>query len=402
VFLAEKLRRGAVLAPACLLLSLAAPSADAASFGPELTLEARYDDNVLKRTDGMQDYLSVLVPRLRATEVEGVRPWELRLRRTMVSYGRDPQPVALSDLMMGRGAWYMAAMESVSAGFRYTRSSEPTEVEEDAIVTGGDVFSTSGRIGIDTYRAEGELRARTWSYSRAGLSDGSSQAWGFRYFPMRTRDSGWLFAYRGENLDLDRRGLEAHVVTSGFQRRHATWLSSEIELGAVAVSYDDGADDDRHAAGAVGLVATRGEQGAPLSARLRIAHDVTTTSMAEVRQSWEAARVTARWESTLDAEGGIYRSPTVSRRAVLSLEASPDGVRRVVLEGSYRRVRPFRVESVAANLLRFSISYALPVNNWLRARVGYDHVRQDVPPGGRAVEFDRNRILVSFTAGVPR
>ena len=401
MFLPEKLRRGVLFAPACLLLAAAGP-AHAAAVGPELTFEARYDDNILKRNDGLQDFLSVLVPRIRATEVEGVHPWELRLRRTMVSYARDPAPVALSDLVMGRGAWYMAAMESVSAGFRYTRSSEPIDVEDDGIVTGSDVFATSGRVGIETYRADGEFRARSWAYERAGLSDGQSQGWGVRYFPLRTRDTGWILGYRGEHLDLDVRGLQAHVFTTGIKRQNTPWLSSELEIGGTTVRYADGAPDDRHLAGAFGFVATRGSEVAPTIARFRIAHDVTTTSIAELRHSWEASRLTARWESSLDAEGGIYHSPTVSRRGTVSLEISPDGVRRVVLESSYRRIRPFRVESVTANILRLSASYAFPLNSWMRAQAGYDFQRQDVPPGGHAVEFDRNRVIVSLTAGMPR
>jgi hypothetical protein len=149
-------------------------------------------------------------------------------------------------------------------------------------------------------------------------------------------------------------------------------------------------------------VIERGEAAAPIRARFRLAHDVTTTSVAELQRSWEVARVTARWESSLDAEGGVYRSPTSSRRVLLSMQASPDGIRRFGIDGSYRRVRAFRGESVDANVLRFALSYATPVKSWLWARTSYDFVRQEVPPGGRALEFTRNRFIVSLTAGVPR
>jgi hypothetical protein len=338
---------------------------------------------------------------MRATEVEGVFPWELRLRRTMASYRRDPAPIALSDLAMMRGAYYLAAQESVSAGYRYTRSSEPTEVEEDNIVTGGDVFANDGHLGIHSWRAEGEVRMRSWSYQRAGLSDGAAQAWDLRYYPVRSRDMGWIVDYRGDNLDLDKRGLTAQVVSTGIKRSHASWLSSEVELGGAHVQYEDGAPDENHPAGAIGLVLERGEQASPTRVRFRLAHDVTTTSIVELQRSWEVLRVTGRWENSLDAEGGVYRSPTVSRRASLSLQASPDGVRRVTLDGSYRRVRTFRGESVDANILRLAVGYATPVRSWLWARTSYDFIRQQTPPGGRALEYTRNRFLVSLTAGVP-
>jgi hypothetical protein len=401
MFLAKKLRCGVMLAPACWLL-LSCSTTQAASFGPELTFEARYDDNVLKRPNSLDDFVTVLVPRLRATEVEGVLPWELRLRRTLVSYSRDPALVALSDLAMLRGAYYMAASESVSVGYRYTRSSEPVEVDEDAVVTGGDVFANSGNVGIYSWRAEGSVRARSWAYQRAGLSDGHAQGWDLRYYPVRTRDTGWYFDYDGQNLDLDERGITAHVVTTGLRRAHASWISTEAEIGGATVHFDDGADDQNKVAGAIGLVVERGEQASPIRARFRLAHDVTTTSIAELQRSWEVARVTARWESSLDAEGGIYHSPTLSRRVSLSLLASPDDVRRIALDASYRRVRQYRGESVDANILRLSAAYSTALNSWLRGRASYDYVRQDVPPGGRALEFNRNRVILSLTAALPR
>lgn len=401
MFLVKKLQRGVLLAPALWLL-LQCSASEAASFGPELTFEARYDDNVLKRPLELGDFVTVLVPRLRATEVEGVLPWELRLRRTLVSYSRDPAPVALSDLAMLRGAYYMAARESISVNYRYTRSSEPIEVDEDAVVTGGDVFANSGNAGVYSWRAEGSVRARSWSYQRGELSDGHAQGWDLRYYPVRTRHTGWYVDYDGQNLDLDQRGITAHVLTTGVRRTHTTWLSSEAEIGRASVHFDDGARDENKMAGAMGLVLERGDQATPMRARFRVAHDVTTTSIAELQQSWEVARVTARWESSLDAEGGIYHSPTVSRRVSLSLLASPDDVRRLALDASYRRVRQYRGESVDANILRLSAAYSTALNSWLRGRVSYDYVRQEVPPGGRALEFNRNRIILSLTAGVPR
>jgi hypothetical protein len=302
---------------------------------------------------------------------------------------------------MFRGAYYMAASESVSVGYRYTRSSEPIEVDEDAVVTGGDVFANSGNVGIASFRAEGSLRARSWSYQKAGLSDGHAQGWDFRYYPVRTRDTGWYFDYDGQNLDLDERGITAHVVTTGVRRMHASWISSEAEIGGANVHFDDGADAENKVAGAIGLVVERGEQASPIRARFRLAHDVTTTSIAELQRSWEVARITARWESNLDAEGGIYHSPTVSRRLSLSLLASPDDVRRVALDASYRRVRQYRGESVDANILRLGASYSTILNSWLRGRVMYDYTRQEVPPGGRALEFNRNRVTLSMTAALP-
>ena len=78
-------------------------------------------------------------------------------------------------------------------------------------------------------------------------------------------------------------------------------------------------------------------------------------------------------------------------------------VRRVVLDGSYRQVRPFRgTQSVDANIWRFAVSYATPLKSWLWARTSYDFVSQKVPVGGRGDEFERNRLILSFTAGMPR
>jgi hypothetical protein len=403
VFLDKKLRRGVLFAPVCCAL-LGAGTSQAASFGPQITFEARYDDNVLKTPQPLSDFVTVLIPRLRATEVEGKFPWELRLRRTVAAYRNYPDPLALSDLAMLRGAYYMAAQESVSVGYRYTRSSEPSEVENDAIMTGGDVYANDGRMGIHSWRAEGEVRARSWAYERPGLSDGQAQGWDVRYFPVRTRDTGWLFDYSGENLDLDVRGLTAHTLTTGIRRTHSTWFSSEAAFGGAHVQFDDGSEDESHLAGMVGMVVERGEESAPIRARFRVAHDITTTGVAEIQRSWEVARVTARYESSLDAEGGVYRSPTVSKRAALSTQFSLDGIRRIGVDLSYRKVRPFRVqsESVDADILRFGLSYSTPLKSWLWSRASYDYVRQDVPPGGRAVEFARNRFIVSFVAGVPR
>lgn len=402
MFFSKKLWRGVSLASACGLL-LAFGMAEAASMGPELDVEARYDDNVLKTPHGLSDFVSVFIPRMRATEVEGMFPWELRLRSTVASYGRAPSPIALSDLVLMRGAYYMAAQESVSVGYRYTRSSEPTDFEETNIITGGDVYANSGHLGINAWRAEGDLRVRTWSYERAGLSDGASQALDLRYYPIRARNLGWIVDYRGDNLDLDDRGLTSNVLTTGIQRSHARWLSSEASFGVEHATFDDGSPDENHPAVALGLVIERGEQASPTRARFKIAHDLTTTGIAEVQRSWEVMRVIARYEKTLDAEGGVYRSPTLSRRAGLSIQATPDGVRRVMLDGSYRQVRPFRgTQSVDANIWRFAVSYATPLKSWLWARTSYDFVSQQVPVGGRGDEFERNRFILSFTAGMPR
>ncbi len=382
-------------------LAIGARLGQAATLLPETTFEARYDDNVLRVRDGSDDFLGVFTPGARIIGGSEHLPWQLRATRSLVSYGRDAELRVLSDLASAKASYIGRGVDSVDVDVRYRRSTDPIDAGDDGVAFRDFVRKWDGVARLATWRGAANLRLREWTYGDAELTDGRSRNAAVRFYGFRDRTSGIFGTWTGRDLELPSQGLDLQVFTAGVERRHAEDLYSHVEIGAYGATFDDGAADDRGVAGMLEIETVRGSGGDPVTFRARIADDVTTTGHLEVEAVRSRFRLSTRYESLLDVEGGIYKSPNLTRRFRFALDGSPDGIRVVRLEGSMGKARPFHGAGPHADTNRLGLSVTFPMRLWLAGRAGYDFLRQDVP-GDSERDFSRHRLMFSLTARRPQ
>jgi len=383
----------------CLVASsLVAPTHSlAARLTPELKVETRYDDNVLRESEKLRDVVTALTPMLRFTADQPRWTWDVSARRTFASYGRDPAPVVLSDRLTGRTLYQASERESLALNLQYADVLDPFEFE-DGLLQQRDSRRATGHARLALEHFEAGYSGRGWWYDDPTLRDGVAQSLGARFVPLRTRTTSLSIGHRRQMLELDSRGLDVDVTTIGARRQHARWLSSEIELGRSETRYDDGQATDVGPAFAFGVQMERGMRSNPIEMQLRLGHDATTTVSASLERRSETGHVRASVERLLDVEGGLYRNPSVVRRAALEWTLTNLDARTLTLRGVYGRVRPFHGTGTTANVLRLTAALETPLSARLGLRTSYDFWKQNVPGEGLDVDFDRHRVAVALTA----
>lgn len=385
----------------CLVAStVVAPTAVlAAQWSPELKAESRYDDNVLRSSESLRDVVTAITPRLRLTSAQPLWNWELSARRTVASYGRDPNPLVIADRLAAVSLYQPSERETLFLDYRYDKALDPIEFET-GLIQRRDSRRAHGQARLALDRVEAQFAARGWWYEEPELQDGVARTWGVRLLPLRTRSSSLSIAHRQQQLDLGMRSLTVDVTTVGARRQHARWLHSDVEIGRSETRFEDGSPSEIGPAVALGIWMQRGQRSDPIEGRIRIAHDVTTTLTASLERQWEAGHVRASVERLLDVEGGLYRNPAVVRRAVAEWQTTTLEGRTLTLRGTYGRVRPLRGAGTTANVLRATATMEFPLQRWLGLRTSYDFWRQDVPGEGLDVDFDRHRVAVALTASL--
>jgi len=371
--------------------------AQAARLWPELKAETRFDDNVLRRSEKLQDVIGALTPRLRVTGDEPTWAWELSGQRTFGAYGRDLDPIILGDRLSAHSLYQPSENESLLVDYSYVDALDPFEFD-GGLLQRRNSERAKGQARLALHRLEAQVAGRGWWYQEPGFEDGRARSWGIRTFPMRTRISSLSLGHHQQRLDIGDRGLRVDVTTIGARRQHARWLRSEIEVGRSETRFVDGSPSEVNAAGAIAVWMQRGHRADPVEVYVRLARDVTTTVSASVERSWEAGHVKAMVERLLDVEGGLYRNPTAVRRVVMEWQSSTRDARIFTLRGTYGRVRPFRGSGTNANVFRISARFEVPMRPWLTFKSSYDFWRQEYPGGGPDEDFDRHRVAVALTA----
>jgi hypothetical protein len=372
----------------------------AATWGPQLRLETRYDDNVFQDSTGTEDVVTAVTPGILLRREDSIFPWELSARRTFASYHRSEYPDTRTDRVVVQFDYMPSENSSIGGDYRFVRSRDPIDFDQRAILTPGVTTTSTGSANANTWRGEGSFRFNERQYRSPELADGISRSWLLNLFPIRTATTAWIVGYRGRDLDSGgRTALTSHVVTAGVRRFHTKHLSSELQIGAVETDFADSSARERRAAVSAEIKGVRAHIGYPVVARFRVAHDVTTTLAGEVSQNLRNGRIFASWERLLDVEGAVFRNPTVTQRGTWGVQDTVWGAKVIALEGSVARTRPLRAAGRKVDVYRASVSFSTPIGPWLTGRTGYDFLRQDAPEGSDARDFRRNRFVVSLTTG---
>jgi hypothetical protein len=270
-------------------------------------------------------------------------------------------------------AWSLS--DSLSVGGHYLRSHDPFELGAWSALTVADVreWNAWGRGSL--WRLEGAYRIDDWSYQAAGEEDARAIAWSASVLPVRRRYDAWLVGWRERRLGLRSvASVVSHAAVLGYRRMLAQSLWVNCEAGVGDVRYSDGI----HQTGMTAGLTLGGADASPegLMPRLHIWQDVATNVTIEVAHRLGDGRVSLRWESLADVQGGIYRDPTFIRQLVIG--ARDTLARSMVLEfeGSYGHTRPFHFVGPETEIVRASGWLVRRVRPWLIGHGGCSFLRQ--------------------------
>lgn len=378
---------------------LTCSGASAATFTPELKLEARYDDNVRASEHGDDDLVRVVAPGLRGTGSGLVWDWSVWARRSIVIY-TDPTPTTTSDAASLRAGYNARNHSYVRAYSELQRSRNDLEPDPRSVYVPGRFRSGVGTVNLALTRLEASARLAAWDYSRPDQFDATAKGLRASLLPVRSRTYDWLLSYRGGELFVGgRRALTSHAALAGFRRRHSAHLGSRWEVGVAEID-DPGSPRLRRAAFTAGL-SLYGRQGDEPIAEARVERDVVTTVVAEARRRVGNGVALATWRRELNAVGGYASRPVIDQRVLVSL-ADTLGRRMVVsTEGSYAWTQRYRVDGPRSHAVRAGVSFSRPVLRWATGRLGYDYLEQNDRDRPAPLHFRRSRISLSLTAFLP-
>jgi hypothetical protein len=126
---------------------------------------------------------------------------------------------------------------------------------------------------------------------------------------------------------------------------------------------------------------------------------VATTGFVEAALPATRARLAARAEQTLGAEGGYFSDPTMSRYLTFEARDTLLGNYTVSVEGSVGQTRSFFANGPWLRTQRAWASLSRIIVPWLSAGVDYSFVNQDGDANAPNWVFQRNRVGVRLTMG---
>ncbi len=178
-------------------------------------------------------------------------------------------------------------------------------------------------------------------------------------------------------------------------------LSSQLEVG-LADTKDVQHDTHRRDLAVSAEVAGVGlALGLPFDVGARIARDVSTTGSAQLERSMANSRIAARWERSLDAEGGLFKEPTLRDLFGFEVRDTIGGRTIASIEASYGRTRSRVGEGLRVENRNASASLSRQMSPWLAARASYFYSRQTESRGASPQDSERNRAEFALTAAIP-
>ncbi len=379
-------------------LGLSVSGVHADGWAPGISVATRLDDGSSQGPD-VDPWITTVVPQLNVSRLGPLASWEIGAQRSFDSYTRTPAPRPATDRASLR-TWSALAQDTrVSLEGRYLRSRDPLHLDAQAPLTSGpsEIFSGSAEGRFWRGGMAYQMRART--YEAPSLVDGAFQSAKAVLYPLR-REHGRLLllgGWREWRVGGDRT-LAASLVTVGYQRDHTAAVSSELEVGAVEVDDRRRGDRHREVAAAAGLTVAGALAGLPLDLRARFARDVTTTGMAEISRSIGGRRLAARWERSVDAEGGLFVESTLRDLVGIEVQDTLSERTLVALEGGYGRTWLREASGLRVEKYRASASVARRLQPWLTGRATYSYVEQTEAEGPISSYSRRSRVELSLTA----
>lgn len=381
----------------------------AATWSPALVIGSRFDQDRGQQQTPRGTLIGILEPQLGldagagptrlqvyARSLIGLQPEGTLLdaaRRTS-SYDRISEH---AGLRVGR-TW--SETGGFSFGGHYVRTHDPLESGDWSALAVSDLMQWNGWARGSLWRAEGEYRIDGWSYSTPGLSDARAPSWSASILPIRHRQDAWLVSWRERDLQLESStSIRSRMATLGYRRLLSPLVRSQIEIGAAETDYLDGTHER---APAVSIVLSAAREDFPaFTPSIHIWRDFATNVTAEAARGLGAGRLSLRWESVTDVEGGIFREPTHVHRLIFGAQDTVARATVFQLEASYGWIQPFHALGPQTQIIQASQWITRRMRPWLLGRSGISYQYQagsgnESVPLIRRVQWD-----VALTAHAP-
>ena len=390
-----------VAAAAILLGPLAASGASAAEIHPELKAEARYDDNIRSSSPREDDILRVIAPSLWVRTQGPIAEWYAWGRRSLVWYSPSTSlPKSTTDAAVVR---IVRAGRPIDLRIRgdYRHSKDDWETTDQAVAVPGQFQSGTGTGDLVLRRMEVAGRIAAYDYSRPEQNDATTkQAW-VSLFPVRGQTHDWVVSYRARRLDVSgQRSLTSHAALVGFRRRNTASFATRVEGGVTRVSEEAGGDWVTQGAFTAGITLYDPGKDTPV-ASLAVERDAETTFLAEAGRHFGGALLSASWRRRLDAVGGYTENPMIEQLVEVKLSDSLGAHMTVSVEGSYGWTTAFHGPESGSNAWRAGIFWTVPLATGVSSTLSWDFLSQEDRDRPEPLDFDRNRVILSVTGGIP-
>ncbi|HEY2956556.1 MAG TPA: hypothetical protein VGK89_15055 [Candidatus Eisenbacteria bacterium] len=383
------------------LCAIAAGPAAAAGWTPVLGLGTRLDDRRGPGGDPERLTTAILAPEIRFEAEQGRSGLRLMARRDFLLEGDEPRQwrPAWAANATDRASMHAELIGSPWTGLAleggYLRSRDALDLDRLTALSPGRAAYWTGSGRATTWLAEGALEAKGWAYDAKERSDALAISWSAVALPWRGPDNAWLFGWRQSEVGIDeRRVVRSDVATFGVRHRLSPGLSAQLEAGGSLVAWDDGA---RRRGPALAFSLRGPEAGEGLSIDLLHQPGYATNTRAEWSRWLGNGLLSARWESQVDAQGGIDRGPDLTRRLSLGARDTLDRATVIGLEASHSRSRPLRLRGADAQLFRASGWVARHLRQGLSARCGYSFLTDRPAAAGSGWRRGRGRVDAALT-----
>jgi hypothetical protein len=390
-----------VLGAALLFLPFAATTTSAAELHPEVKVEARYDDNIRSSDPREDDVLRVIAPGLWMATKGPFADWYAWGRRSLTWYSPETSlPRSTTDAAIVRIAREGRPVELRIRG-DYRRSRDDWETTDQSVFVPGTFRSGTGTGDLGMRRLETGVRIAAYNYSRPDQNDATTQQATVSIFPIRGKTQDWLVSYRGHRLSMSgHRSLTSQAALVGFRRRNTSFIGTRLEGGVTWVDYHEGDGWVTQGAFTAGLTIYAGGEDRKVASFV-VERDAATTFLADAERHFGGVLLSGEWRRRLDAVGGYTANPMVEQRVTVSLADSLGERMTVSVEGSYGWTRAFRGPESGADAWTAGVFWTVPLVTGVSSTLGYDFLSQENRDRPVPLDFDRNRVILSVTGGIP-
>jgi len=328
--------------------------------------------------------------------------WEIRGLRSFESYSSSSTLKPATDMASMWVSSEPTMRSKLTLDGAYLGSQDLFYLAPGTPLPSGRTELTSGSAQALASLGEATYRVRAANHEGISRADGLDQAWSAAAFPVSSEHSRLLARWTQKDWWLDHRhALRVGMATAGYHRDHSPVLSSELEIGLADSRDTQHGTQRRDFAISAGISGLGRAMGLPFDARAQIAHDVSTTGSAQLWRSGVNTWLAARWERTLDAQGGLFAEPTLHDLFGLELRDTLGGRTVATLKGSYARTRPLVGDDHRVEVRNASASLSRQLQPWLTAKAAYLYSRQTEIQGAGPPSSERSRAELTLTAELP-
>ena len=373
--------------------------AGALTLSPVVDVELR-SDRPARAGAAASDWVARMTPQLMLAHAGAISTLEMTGSRSFDSRASVAGPVRTGDVAELRFVTSPARHSKLSMDARYLGSRDPLDLDAQGPLAFSESAIASGGARLELWRLESEYRVRAHSYQSPNATDGISQTWDAAMLPVRWPDTEGVVGLHVRDERLNRAPvLASNAVTLGVRRTHLESFLTELEVGAAETREAARGTKSWDLAVIAGASAQRGTLRLPLDVRFRVVRDIATTGFVEASLPGYRRRLSARWERTLGAEGGVFRNPTLARYLTFEVRDTLAGDYMLTLEGSFGSTRSFRESGPWLRTNRAWVDVAHKVLPWLTAGLEYSYVNQDATSEVPSWAFRRSRVGLRLTMG---